>query len=39
MHIVLSGKAKRKRALGRPVRRWEDIIKKDLKDTGWGGVD
>jgi hypothetical protein len=27
-----------KRPLGRPRRRWVDIIK-DLEDIGWGGVD
>ena len=25
-----------KRPLGRPRRRWEDNIKKDLQDLGWG---
>jgi hypothetical protein len=27
-----------KRPLGRPRRRWEDHIKTDLKETGYGGV-
>jgi hypothetical protein len=25
--------------LWRPSRRWEDNIKKDLQEVGWGGVD
>jgi hypothetical protein len=25
--------------LGRPRRRWEDNIKMDLQEVGWGGVD
>jgi hypothetical protein len=32
-------KAERKRSLGRPRRRWEDDIKKDLREIRWGGVD
>jgi hypothetical protein len=28
----LVGKPERKRALGRPMRRWEDSIKIDLKE-------
>jgi hypothetical protein len=27
-----------KRPLGRRRRRWEDGIKMDLKEIGWGGV-
>ena len=28
------------RPLGRPKRRWEDNIKMDLRDVGWGhGLD
>jgi hypothetical protein len=26
------------RLLGRPTRRWEDNIKMDLQEVGWGGV-
>jgi hypothetical protein len=34
------GKARRKKTLGRPRRRWEDGIKMDLREIGWGcGVD
>jgi hypothetical protein len=28
-----------KRPLGTPRRRWEDGIKTDLKEIGWGGVE
>jgi hypothetical protein len=31
VHRVLVGKPKGKRPLGRPRRRWEDNIKKDLQ--------
>jgi hypothetical protein len=34
------GKAEGKRPLERPRRRWEDGIKMDLREIGWGcGVD
>jgi hypothetical protein len=33
------GKAKGKRPLGRPRRRWEDGIRMDLREIGWGSVD
>jgi hypothetical protein len=37
---VLVGKPAGKRPLGRPRRRWEDEIRKDLWEIGWdGGVD
>jgi hypothetical protein len=29
----------RKRPLGRPRRRWEDNIKMDLREIGFGDVD
>jgi hypothetical protein len=32
---ILVGKPERKRPLGRPMRRWEDNIKMDLKGIGW----
>jgi hypothetical protein len=35
---VLVGKPEGKRPLGRPRRRWEDGIKMDLRESGWGGV-
>jgi hypothetical protein len=34
---VLVGKPEGRRPLGRPRRRWENIIKIDLKEVGWGG--
>jgi hypothetical protein len=33
------GKPEGKRPLGRPRRRWEDNIKMDLREIGWGGMD
>ena len=36
MHKVLVGKPEGKRPLGRPRRRWEDIIKMDLEEVGRG---
>jgi len=37
---VLVGKPERMRPLGRPRRRWEDNIKMDLHEVGWGhGLD
>jgi hypothetical protein len=33
---VLVGKPERKRPLGRPRHRWEDGIRMDLRETGWG---
>jgi hypothetical protein len=37
MYMVLVGKPKRKRPFGRPRHRWEDGIKMDLWEIGWGG--
>jgi hypothetical protein len=34
----LVGKPKGKRPLGRPRRRWEDNIKKDFQEIGFGGM-
>ena len=34
VHKVLVGKPEGKRPLGRPRRRWEDNIKKDLHEMG-----
>jgi hypothetical protein len=36
---ILMGKPEGKRPLGRPIRRWVDNIKIDLRETGWGGMD
>ena len=33
---VLVGKPEGKRPLGRPRRRWEDNIKLDFQEVGWG---
>jgi hypothetical protein len=33
---VLVGKPEEKRPIGRPRRRWEDDIKMDLQEIGWG---
>jgi hypothetical protein len=35
---VLVEKPERMRPLGRPRRRWEDNIKLDLREVGWGGT-
>jgi hypothetical protein len=36
---VLMGKPEGKRPLGRPRRRWEDGIRMDLREFGWGSVE
>jgi len=36
---VLMGKPEGKRPLGRPRCRWEDNIKMDLQEVGWGDMD
>jgi hypothetical protein len=33
---VLVGKREGKKPLGRPRHRWEDNIKMDLQEVGWG---
>jgi hypothetical protein len=33
------GKPEGKRPLGRPRRRWENAIKMDLREIGWGCVE
>jgi hypothetical protein len=35
----LVGKPDGRRPFGRPRRRWEDNIKMDLREVGWGGMD
>jgi hypothetical protein len=37
VYKVLVRKPKEKRPLGRPRRRWEDGIRMDLREVGWGG--
>jgi hypothetical protein len=41
VYRVLMEKPERKKSLGRPRRRWEDGIRMDLREIGWGvcGVD
>jgi hypothetical protein len=39
VYRILVGKPEGKRPLGRPRRRWEDNIRMDLRDIGWGGMD
>jgi hypothetical protein len=39
VYRVLMGNPGGKRALGRPRRRWEDGIRMDLREIGWGSVD
>jgi hypothetical protein len=39
VYRVLVGKPEGKRQLGRPMRRWEDGIKMDLRETGWGDLE
>jgi hypothetical protein len=36
---VLMGKPEGKRPLGRPRRGWDDGIRMDLREIGWGSVD
>jgi hypothetical protein len=36
---ILVGKPGGKRPLGRRRRRWEDNIRMDLREIGWGGMD
>ena len=39
MYVVLVGKPEGKTLLGRPKRRWKDIIKMDLQEVGCGIMD
>jgi hypothetical protein len=39
VYRVFVGKPEGKRPLGRSRRRWEDGIKMDLREIGWGGVE
>jgi hypothetical protein len=39
VYTVLVRKPEGKRPLGRPRRRWEDRIRMDLRETGWGSVE
>jgi hypothetical protein len=35
---ILVGKPEGKKPLGRPRCRWEDNIRMDLREIGWGGI-
>ena len=39
VYRVLVGKPEGKRPLGRPRLRWEDNIRMDLQELGYGGMD
>jgi hypothetical protein len=39
VYRVLMGKPKGKTPLGRPRHRWEDGIRMDLREIGWGSAD
>jgi hypothetical protein len=39
VYKVLVGKPKGKRPFGRPMRRWEDGVRMDLRETGLRDVD
>jgi hypothetical protein len=39
VYMVLMGRLEGKRPLGRPRRRWENGIRMDLREIGWGSVD
>jgi hypothetical protein len=39
VYRVLMGKPEGKRPLGSPRHRWEDGIRMDLREIGWGSVD
>ena len=36
---ILVGRADGKRPVGRTRHAWDDIIKMDLQEAGWGGMD
>jgi hypothetical protein len=39
VYKVLMGNPKGKRPLGRPRRRWEDGIRMELREIGWGSAE
>jgi hypothetical protein len=39
LYRILVGKPEGKRQLERPRHRWEDNIKLDFREIGWGGMD
>jgi hypothetical protein len=36
---ILVGRPEERRTLGRPRHKWEDNIKINLQEVGWGGMD
>jgi hypothetical protein len=36
---IFMGNPEGKRPLGRPRHRWEDNIKMELREIGWGAID
>jgi hypothetical protein len=38
-HRILVGRPEGRRPLGRPTHLWEDNIKTDVQEVGWGGMD
>jgi hypothetical protein len=36
---ILVGKSEGNRPIGRPRLRWEDNVKMDLREIGWGAMD
>jgi hypothetical protein len=38
-YSILVGKPEGKRPLERPSRMWEDNIKVNFREIGWGGMD
>jgi hypothetical protein len=39
MHIEFWWKNQKERDLGRPRCKWENIVKLDLREIGWNGMD
>jgi hypothetical protein len=39
LYRVLVAKPEVKRPLGKPRCRWEDGIRMDIREIGWGGVE
>jgi hypothetical protein len=39
LYRVLVGKPEEKTELGKPRRRWEDVIRMDLREIGWRSVE
>jgi hypothetical protein len=39
VYRIFMGNFEGKRPLERPKRRWEDGIRMDLRETGWGSIE